>query len=357
MKRPDAKRRSFQIVPYRRIDGKRVYSKPIESTVLASLNESLKRGTLTAAQVELEIKQKIIPELKRRAKVPEKAVADSMVSENNMKVFRAFWSKEYRRRKLERPSTAHDEFITALRILEPLSLHSCDVDELQDHWDRHEKGTRHKRYGNRINQLLRFLSRGFEIVTDRAVVPDLKWVTWEELERINELVANPVLRDLYRSLYGTGARLGELFVIEPSDIRANGTIYIHRQLTSAKELKPYTKNKKSHDTIVLKEALPALKRWAGVKDKASYRSRCQHPLINAARKAFPTDPVKQISPHKLRHSYVKKMVTLGVPLDRIAQLLGDRVSTIETTYRQWTVTDPEVDFIRSIMEQGYKRVK
>lgn len=356
LKKPDSKRRTFQLLPYSRANGKKIYASPVDTPELAALNESLRQGTLTAAQCELEIKTKILPELKRRIGVKDKAQGESQVSENNLKVFKAFWTKEYRRKKLERPSTAYDEFITALRYFEPLSLHAADVDEIQDHWDKKLKGSRNKKYGNRINQLLTYLNRGFSIVTDRAVTPPLKWVTYDELQKILERVNNPVLRDLYEALYGTGARIGELFVISPEDVRDNGTIYISRQMTPTAELKPYTKNKKSHDTLILPEALPALKRWAAVKDKASYRKRAAHPLTEAAVATFPADREKQISPHKLRHSYVKQMMTLGVPIDRIALYLGDRISTIETTYRQWTVNDSEIDYVKSIMAEGYKRL-
>jgi integrase len=344
-------------VPYRRANGKRVYSKPIKNGDLDNLNRSLQKGELTAAQAETEIKANLLPELKRRAGVQTKVAIDATISENNMNVFKAFWNHEYRRKKLEHPTTAKNEFFFALSTLEPLSLHTCNVDQLQDHWDKKLSSTRHKRYGNRINQLLGYLKRGFEIVTDRASVPAVKWVSWDELEKILENVSNPELQDLYRSLYATGARLGELFLLEPGDVKANGTIYIHEQLDRDCKAKAYTKNKRAHDTLILKEGLEAVKRWAAVENKESLRKRCQHPLINASKKTFPTNKLKHIGPHKLRHSYVKKMMELGIPLDRIAQFLGDRVSTVESTYRQWTVSDSEIDYVKEIMRLGYSRLK
>ena len=355
--KPSAKRRTFQLIPYQRINGKKVYSSPLKNADLDSLNQSVKDGTLTAAQALVEIKSNILPALRSRLGLRDKVLAESQVNENNLSAFKALWNKTYRRKKLECPQTAYDEFITAMRYLEPLSLHSSSADEIQDHWDRKLKGSRNKKYGNRINQILKHLGREFEIVTDRAVVPSLKFLTWEQLEKVLEKVEDPILKDLYRSLFGTGARVGEIFVLNETDIRENGTVYIGRQMTRSGEIKPYTKNKKSHDTVVLFEALPALKRWAAVKNKAVHRKRYAHPLTTAAKKTFPGEPTHQICPHKLRHSYVKKMMLLGMPLDRIAQFLGDKVSTVESTYRQWEVSDPEVDFVRAIMDEGYKRIK
>lgn len=357
LKRPDDKRRTFQILPYRLVNGKRLYQSPVSEPALKSVNDGVLAGRLSVADAEIEIKTKIIPELRRRASIPDKVIIDSLVSTQNMKVFNDCWAKEYRRKKMEDPKTARAEFMRALAILEPLSLYTCDVDTLQDHWDKKESGTRHKRYGNRINQLLRFLGRGFELRTDRAIVPPLKSVTWDELNSILEYLEEEPLKLLYRSLYGTGARLGEMLAIGPEDVRSNGTIYIHKQLDRYKRIKPYTKNKKSHDTVILNEAIESVKKWAAIPNKVEFRSRCQHPLIEAAKRAFPKDTSKQISPHKLRHSYVKKMLELGVPLHRIAQFLGDNVSTLEAVYRQWVVSDVEVDFVKSIMNEGYKRLK
>lgn len=361
LKKPDAKRRTFQLVPYQRLNGKKVYSSPIKHPELEALNTSLKSGTLEQHDAELQIKRKILPALRLAANGSANgstdAVARSMIGDANLKAFEAFWATHYRRKKMERPSVAKDEFMTALRILEPLALHTASIDELQDHWNKKESGTRHKRYGNRINSLLKFLGRDVRIQTDRAVIPPLKWVSWSDLEKILEHVRDENLKDLYRTLYGTGARLGEMFAIASSDIKSNGTIFISKQIDRDKRLKRYTKNKKAHDTIILPEAMEAVKRWAAVDDKTSYRKRCQHPLISAAAKAFPNDPIKQIGPHKLRHSYVKQMLTLGVPLDRVAQFLGDTISATEANYRQWTVSDAEIKHVRDLMAAGYKRLK
>lgn len=356
LKRPDSKRRTFQLVPYRRVDGKKVYGKPVESPELEALNQSYLSGSLNFGSALTELKTRIIPELKRRAGVKGKVLADAVISENNMRVFNEFWNEHYRRKRLQDKSVARNEFMQALKAFEPLSLHSSDIDVIQDHWDDKYKGTPHKRYGNRINQLLKHLHKP-EIATDAATTPPLKYVTWSELQAILEALKHPKkaeLKLLYQALWATGARLGELLV--DFDVRENGTVYIHQQIDKKRQLKDRTKNGKKHDTVVLEEGLEATRAWSKVPDKASFRTICQHPLIDAAVAAFPTRPDKQISPHKLRHSYVKRMMEIGMPVSRIAQFLGDRTSTVETTYRQWVVSDVEIDLVREIMKQGYERL-
>src|SRR6476620_5189369 len=111
LKKPDSKRRTFQIIPYRRLNGKKVYFHPIEDSTLATINTSIKTGLLTNAQAESEIKLKLLPELKRRAKIPLQVAAESQVSENNLKVYKAFWNEYYRRKRLECREPASSEFL------------------------------------------------------------------------------------------------------------------------------------------------------------------------------------------------------------------------------------------------------
>jgi integrase len=341
LKRPDARRRTFQIVPYERVNGKLQYGKPLEHEALKSLNKSYLAGELTANDALLQIKQILIPKLKNQFHIPMRVELASKVSEGNLRAFMQYWNTEYRRKKLENPKNAKNEFLRALYTLEPLSLHSTDIDTIQDHWDARLKGTRHKRYGGRINQLLRYLKREVQISLDRADRAVTSWVSWEELQAINDCVSNPVLRDLYCMLWGTGLRLGEAFVLSTSDLKGNGTLFINSQMAPDLRIKKYTKNRIEHDAIILPVALEASLRWLAIPNKDSYRKRCQHPLINASK--------GKISPHTLRHSFVRALTDQGMPLDKVALLIGDTLKTTEDTYRGWRTSSNDLDFILKVL--------
>ena len=50
-------------------------------------------------------------------------------------------------------------------------------------------------------------------------------------------------------------------------------------------------------------------------------------LGHAMRKAMPGT-----SPHRLRHTYATHLIEAGVPIAHVAELLGDTVAVVESTY-------------------------
>lgn len=338
LKKPDKTRRTFQVIPYARVNGKKKYQKPILDESLSAINSEYLADRVSSAEALMHIKNVIIPSLKKKLKVPETVAIEAQISEHNLRVFKNYWTKEYRRKKLEEPMTARLEFLYALKILEPLSLLSADILDIQDHWDKKLVGNRHKKYGSRINQLLGSLNRSDKIILAKRVKPTIKFVTYDELQTILSHVGDPVLCDLYLALFATGCRLGEIFPLESRDLKDDMFIYIEKQVTSKLVHKPYTKNKINHDTLVIPKAKDGLKRWLKVKDKLQFRKCCQNPLIEASRKAFPDDRSKWISPHKLRHSYVRHLADSGFSLDEIKNYIGDTLKTTEDTYGGWIVS-------------------
>ncbi|MBL7542655.1 MAG: tyrosine-type recombinase/integrase [Bdellovibrionaceae bacterium] len=177
----------------------------------------------------------------------------------------------------------------------------------------------------------------------------VKFVSFAELQKILERVEAPELKALYLTLFGTGMRLGEAFTINARSLKKNGTIYVDKQLT--KNLKTRDiKNSKPHHTILLDICKKGFEDWAKVENKEEWRKCCQHPLINASRKSF-TDPIKQISPHSLRHSYCIHLIDLGVSLDKVAKLIGDSIKTTEEYYTGFVVSDNEVDLVKKVIGQ------
>ena len=345
IKRPDEKRRTFQVLPYYREDGKKLYLNPVEHEALTAVNSQLAAGKLTADEARMHIKRVLIPKLKGDFGMAESLAVEARIGEHNLRLFNEYWRAVYRRKKIDAPETARSQFLHALLTLEPHSLHSTSIEVLQSHWDKQMSGTRHKRYGARINQLLKHAGRTTTLSLDRADAPQTIWITWEELNKILAYVNDSVLRSLYRMLWATGCRLGEAFAFSTEDLSSKNTLYVHRQVTSKLKIKPQTKNRKKHHTVVLPEGLPATQEWLALADKLTYRRRASHPLRAAARKAFPTSPNKWVSPHKLRHSFVHRLVEKGVSLHDIKNLIGDTLKTTEETYSGWIISDDNLDAV------------
>lgn len=350
IKKPGKIRRSFSIHQKVYSQGQKPKQPQVQDESLNTININFKKGLLTLEEAFLLIKTQIIPRLKKESGLQEKILIESFISEKNWKVFKDYWDKEYEDKPLVSHYTAKQEFYVALKGLEPLSLISSSKREIQKKLDEEFNEVRHKRYSGRINSLLKFIGRDFTINPKRRMLPEVRYVTWNELQSVLSNVKDSNLKNLYITLYTTGLREGEAFVLTPRDLKTNGTIYITKQMTREFKITA-VKNKKNHRTLILKEGIDAFNKWTDIQNKEKYRKNASHKLINASRKTF-KDKQRQISPHDLRHSYVIHMLGLGVPLDRIAKFIGDSIQTTEKFYAGFVTSDNEIDFVKSIIKSN-----
>lgn len=317
---------------------------------LDTLNQTLKKGLVTSHQAELEIKNVIIPQLKKSLGIQDQAQIKSLINDQNYKIYTKFWEEEYLGRDLVAPGVSQGEFLKALSYIEPLSIMTSDRKEIQRKLDATLSGSRHKRYGGRINQLLGYLNRGFVLYLKKAEIPTVHYIDWTELQSIVSHIQNPDIQALAVVLFCTGARLGEAFTFKPRDLKADGSIFINQQMDRHLRIREI-KNRKPHKTLLLPEGQEAFQKWAAITNKQDLRKRTQHPIIDAAKKTF-NDKERQISPHDLRHSYAIHMLGLGVPIDRVAKLLGDSVKTTEDYYAGFVMSSNEIDFVKRIIEKS-----
>lgn len=349
IKKPTHGRRTFAI-------HKKIYRKnqsPLQPQVkderLDSINKQFLDEILTFEQAHIHVKKLVETIKSEHGLSKQRANIRDQILRANRKVFEKFWEAHYLGRDIVSPQTAEQEFLVALKAIDPLPLASASRTDLQKKVDSAFTNVQHKRYTGRINALLKYLSRPFILHRKRRPTQAVIYVLFDELLKILENVEAPELKALYITLFGTGMRLGEAFMIGPRSLKPNGSIYVDKQLT--KDLKiTGLKNSKAHHTILLDFCKAGYEAWAAVEDKESWRKRCQHPLINAARKTF-KDQARQISPHSLRHSFCIHLLGKGVPIDKVAKLIGDTVKTTEEFYAGFVMTNDEVDFVKKTIGQ------
>lgn len=371
IKRPTATRKTFSVHRKIYVQGSKPLQPIVKDERLDSINRNFKAQVLNEHQALDQIKR-LIEVLKSENNVGTKAVNDSEISAQNLKVCSKFCEKQYEgRNDIVRPHIIENEFNFALRALGTLSVVTSTKKILQAKVTSAFDEKQSKRYVGRINQLLKFVGRDFTLTHKRQSPESVSHINFKELKQILNHVDNEDLKNLYITLYCTGVRLGEAFMI--NNVKPNNTIYIDKQLTlvpikpekiglvkkHGKALKYETavteiKNRKPHHTIILKEGHKAVKAWAALspKVKADLRTQCQNPLIIAARKAFPDDILKQVSPHDLRHSFVIHLLGLGVSIDKCARLIGDSVTTTERHYAGFNMADSEIHAVQAIIKKA-----
>lgn len=350
IKKPNGTRRTFSV-------HKKIYqlnAKPLQPILkdnrIDSINQNYKSGVLTFEQAHIQIKE-LIAQFKKELGAKDSAITKSQISSYNLNVYNGIIQHHYYGRPILRIHTVHNEFNFALLAIEPLSLISSSKNELQDKVDKAFNAKQSKRYVGRINQLLKFAGRNFTLFHKKPVIEPVRYTNFDDLKKLMTLIQDKDLVNLYYTLYSTGVRLGEAFVISSRDIKANNTIYIQNQMTEKKEIREI-KNKKFHHTLILNEGLKYVKQWAALtrERKAELRTRCQHPLLKAVRSAYPGDVEKQVSCHDLRHSFVIHLLDRGVPLDKCAKLIGDSIKTVEQYYAGFIATDNEINFVTRILK-------
>lgn len=367
VKRPNGKAKSYSVIPYTRdLTGKKVYGERLENEALASLNKLLKTGELTAAQAALQFEHVVLPQLKNDSKKQNKVLAEAQVSEKNLQWFTKFWSKEYESKDLSNPKTAYDEFIAALRGIEPLSLMTSSRETLQAKINKSwPEGGRNKKYGGRINQLLSYYERGFVLHLKSPPTPTVAYVSLQEFKKLQanifvyldnqqriNVAATAAVRDLCEYLFGSGKRFGEAFVLKPRDLKANGSVFVSKQVKRDGSIDDL-KNNKPHYTLLLEETVEAAKRWASLDEKEQYRGSIAYRAFKrAARQTFKDKDRQSLTIHDLRHCYAVHLLGLGVPLDKVAKLIGDTVATAELHYAGFVASDAEIDFIKSIVRKS-----
>jgi integrase len=352
IKRPDAKRRTFSV--HRKIYRENLppqQPKLVDERIEA-INSQFLAGTLDEQSAWRQIKQ-VIESIKEKEKLPDHLINKQLASEDNEKLFKALWKRKYEKnRKILRKHTAMNEFKYAINALGDCSLFSIEENELIDLCHQIFLDHQHKRYVGRINSLLAQAKRGFKLKTKKPEKTRIRYVTWDEFIKIRSNIEDVNLRNLYTTLFVTGVRLGEAFTIDPDKVLKGRPLPISTQLTESLIVRQ-RKNKVPYEAIILEFGFEAVRQWANLdfKIKQSYRKRCQHPLIKIARKLFPNEPLKQISPHDLRHSYCMHLLGQGVNITQVSKLIGDTVRTVESHYSDLIQSKAEYELVLKLLNQ------
>ena len=144
-------------------------------------------------------------------------------------------------------------------------------------------------------------------------------------------------RLIIRTLYSTGMRVSELVALTPSDIEKSGFVTIR----SGKGKKMRRSVLDPSLALELLEASGERFVFEGPNGSLSTRN-IQSILVTAARKAGID---KQVTPHKLRHSFATHLLEQGTSLRVIQELLGHE--NLQTTQIYTHISDEELAKVKN----------
>jgi integrase len=341
IRRPGSQRRTFDIVCDKKA-GKARSQKSIkllpeftqEAATLKAINSRLKPNAASILASEKAI-ETIVKELYVKINTLSDSLKTTIINESNLRVLNSFWRDKYETRRVVDKERTRNAFEYALRTLEPLSLEGSSQVELQKHMDKKLAGTAHKRYSGCINTLLAYLGRGIALQVAEVEQPDVQFLSIEKFNSVLAGVQDRKLKLLMATLFATGCRTGEAFALTSSSFKSDGVIFISHQI-DRKLVRRKTKNGVKHDALIVHDYLNELKEWCALDqdEKNEIRHSCAKDIPKELRRAG-----KRLTAHNLRHSHVHCLMDNGVPLDRVAQLIGDSLPVVEKHYRGWIVGD------------------
>lgn len=355
IKRPIGARKSFDIILDTKSPTERTqvsirkipkFSKQAES--LAALNLSLKSQLLSENDVEVSIKNKVIPEIEKILGVKHDALADSVIGQANEKVLKAFLTDQYANRKIVDKQRLVNAFEYALKVLDNHSLASVDLKTLQRHWDKKLTGTAHRRYGRCINTLMKFLGRDIKLQLERNSHRDMRYPSLDEVIQICAYFPDDKnLRNLIMTMFCTGTREGETFALTTKSLRANTNVYVDAQI-DRNLVRREIKNRNKHNALIIPEGLAAIKEWSALPqaEKNEYRFLVSHRIAEASLKVLE----RRLSSHDMRHGYSVHLLDKGIPLDRLAQFLGDTLEVTQKHYASFIASDYAIQSLSKLLK-------
>lgn len=366
IKKPQGTRLSWAIVGYTISDtGKREYFTPeLVKNELAAINKAFKDKTLSETDARRQISE-LITKLYTKEKNIEALFRNMRLSEDNDKILNKFWKDVYGSKELIDDSSMRYDLVRALRLIEPVSLLTGSPSDLKKALEKNRKNiNQHRRAVDRLNQILKYTGRDIRLSKPQAPFKKPRYLTRDELTLLLNKVQDSTLKDLYLTLFGTGMRLGEAMAIEPADI-GDGFLMVEKQLkpnetgqhleTSERTQPP--KRGKVGQCVIISFTMDAVKRWAAVIDKESYRNQSQKLITSLAKSVFSGSKTKFVSIHDLRHSHAIHLLSLGASLTMIALNLRNRIEVCQRYYTGFSHTDETVTHMLNLVKENDPKKK
>ncbi len=275
---------------------------------------------------------------------------------SNIKLLEAYWDEVYSPRliNLVDVGAAKDKLYRSIRAL------GNDIDLIIDSHAKIAEHIRNMKAENnqkreivaKVNQLLKYAKRNFTLSMPKKQRPNPKYLTEAEFTDLMKKVEDPVEKAIYEVAFYSGARQGEILAMRPEAINDN-RIYIAEQVQEGELREP--KHSSARWAYILPEAIEGIEvianaREAGVLPSANVLTK----NFTALCKANFDMKEKHCTFHCLRHSYAIYLLGFGIPIDNIAQSLGNSSAVCSEYYAGKSMTIPSMNLIDSIIKNKRK---
>lgn len=373
IRKPTATRRSFSIVRDERTSNSRLQT-TWDCQEIKNINKLFKSGSIgidQALQMVMDLKEKELVKFYGPRQDLKFSSVNKKIVDKHLQTVQS--------RRLDKVTKRNIE-IDCLRILRMLGENSLlsvprDVliERINSLTSKHGKvfafATREKILV-RLNILLKEVNRG-DKDKDLLILEDLNpdesdedsgvvsYISEKDLPLLlkqAELCEDPqIVKDCITILFYSGMREGELFAMDAGNWMREGGHYIVKKQRDRewklKDPKGSTKKRgpKIRNVLVPPQAMDAFERWCNY-DKQKLkdlRLKLSVRVKQAAKKAWPNEPLKHVSNHDLRHSAAVNYLSKGFSLTATAGRLGHSEKVCRDYYAGWITSDEEVGILNS----------
>ncbi len=345
LKRPKAnKRTGFGIYSQIDLSDGSTKNTTIKSVELDAINKNLSVGVIDAVVAEKNVKELIDKLYKKDGRLRPKDVHQP----DNYKILDEYWEREYSHRDLVDPDSSYHALQRAVEAVGDLPLLSATRQEIQAKLGEH-KGNKQRKLAERLTQILKFMGRtDIKLRKEKLPRHKVKYLTPEEFNTLLRFIEDEPLKTLFEVCFYSGVRIGEAFAISHADV--GGYIKVVSQIDK-NDIERDTKTRSERRVYVFKNGRKAIKRWLTVKAEIKMsRSAISKHASKLFKRAFRTLPDKHGKFHDLRHSYAIALLAKGVPINLVANSLGNSVAVCERYYGGFELTDQGMETIKRLVD-------
>ena len=256
--------------------------------------------------------------------------------------------------QLKDPASTRNEWTRAMEAIGDLSLRRASKEQVEEALSALDLVKR-ARVTNKINTMLKFLRRDFILNAPEKPKRRISYITNPDLPDLLAALPSHDVKALHEVAFWTGVTIGEAFALDQKSFRhGHNIIDINEQVDREGNLRQTRTKKRS--ALFLPEGERALLDWFHVRENFNDKARRNIARLTkqAASKAFPEQPYKQITFQDLRHSYAVNLLRASkpAPLEVVANSLGISMAAAREYYGDFAPDNSLYDLVITNLKKG-----
>lgn len=198
---------------------------------------------------------------------------------------------------------------------------------------------------HKLNSMFKKLGRPVVVPVEPKEHDEVTHVSESDMLKLVAAADTPELAIFIKLAFYCGARIQEIAAFTPSSKIEERVINVATQIDRYEGRKSAPKNRKKRKAYLDKAGIKAFNDWVSLPAKPDYYALYRQ----FTRLVYNVLKRTDLSPHSLRHSYAIYMLSSGVPIQLVAQSMGNSVKVCEDSYAGFVLSDQGIDTISRIL--------